>query len=127
MVEAQGCGTLHCHMLLWLTGNPSPQVLWNRMDENVAFKQNVFLWLEDIISSKAEGEGDHHLDPQPVLQGIEEEYFQWAFREFVQQLAIECNLHVHNDTCDKHLWNGEAHGDTGSGQGAKALVYYVTE
>lgn len=27
MVEAQGRGTLHCHMLIWLDGNPSPQEL----------------------------------------------------------------------------------------------------
>lgn len=27
MVEVQGRGTLHCHLLLWLRGNPSPQVL----------------------------------------------------------------------------------------------------
>ena len=27
MVEAQGRGTLHCHFLLWLRGNPNPQLL----------------------------------------------------------------------------------------------------
>ena len=27
MVEAQGRGTLHCHMLVWLEENPSPQQL----------------------------------------------------------------------------------------------------
>ena len=27
MVEAQGRGTLHCHMLVWLTGSLSPQLL----------------------------------------------------------------------------------------------------
>lgn len=27
MVEAQGCGTLHCHMLLWIRGNPNPELL----------------------------------------------------------------------------------------------------
>jgi hypothetical protein len=27
MVEAQGRGTLHCHMLLWIKGNPGPQEL----------------------------------------------------------------------------------------------------
>jgi hypothetical protein len=25
MVEAQGRGTIHCHMLIWLEGNPTPQ------------------------------------------------------------------------------------------------------
>jgi hypothetical protein len=27
MVEAQGRGTLHCHMLVWIAGNPSPRKL----------------------------------------------------------------------------------------------------
>ncbi|KAG1788114.1 uncharacterized protein HD556DRAFT_1434138 [Suillus plorans] len=35
MVEAQGRGTLHCHFLIWVKGNPSPQGLqW-------VFRQNV--------------------------------------------------------------------------------------
>lgn len=48
-VEAQGCGTLHCHLLLWLKGNPNPQLLQDQMREHSSFRGAVFTWLEDII------------------------------------------------------------------------------
>lgn len=49
-VEAQGRGTLHCHMLLWITGNPSPQELHDKMTTDEQFKGEMFSWLENIIS-----------------------------------------------------------------------------
>ncbi|EGO04377.1 hypothetical protein SERLA73DRAFT_44077, partial [Serpula lacrymans var. lacrymans S7.3] len=42
MMEAQGRGTLHCHMLLWLHGNPNPQVLRDQMCEDPAFEVQLF-------------------------------------------------------------------------------------
>ncbi|KAJ7315564.1 hypothetical protein DFH08DRAFT_617235, partial [Mycena albidolilacea] len=50
MVEAQGRGTLHCHMLVWLEGNPTPQELRDRMRLNPEVQDNMFRWLESIIS-----------------------------------------------------------------------------
>jgi hypothetical protein len=38
MVEAQGRGTLHCHMLLWIQGNPSPQELCDKITDEHGFK-----------------------------------------------------------------------------------------
>lgn len=48
-VEAQGHGTLHCHLLLWLEGNPNPQLLQDRITDHPPFRDVVFNWLEDII------------------------------------------------------------------------------
>ena len=49
MVEAQGQGTLHCHMLLWLGGSPNLQLLQDCFEQDELFQANVFQWLEDII------------------------------------------------------------------------------
>ncbi len=64
MVEAQGKGTLHCHMLIWLEGNPSPQKLRDQMSEDPDFKNRMFQWLEENISSHIPGETEVcHIDP----------------------------------------------------------------
>jgi hypothetical protein len=39
MVEAQGKGTLHCHMLIWLDGHLSPRALQMRMSRDESFKK----------------------------------------------------------------------------------------
>src|SRR5882762_3491309 len=49
MVEAQGRATIHCHMLIWLEGNLSPQELRDRISDDPAFKTDMFNWLESII------------------------------------------------------------------------------
>ena len=55
MVEAQGRGTLHCHMLVWLKGNPSPQQLRDQMIESTDFRTTMFKWLESIIFCELPG------------------------------------------------------------------------
>ena len=55
MVEVQGRDTLHCHLLLWLSGNYSPQQLHDRMCAEPSFKDQMFAWLEDIICCELPG------------------------------------------------------------------------
>jgi hypothetical protein len=55
MVEAQGRGTLHCHMLLWIQGNPSPQELRDKMTDEHGFKIRMFDWIESIIKCDLPG------------------------------------------------------------------------
>ncbi|KIK87389.1 hypothetical protein PAXRUDRAFT_152414, partial [Paxillus rubicundulus Ve08.2h10] len=49
-VEVQGRGTLHCHMLLWIASNPSPQALHNMLNGDPGYKQSSFEWMESVIS-----------------------------------------------------------------------------
>ncbi|KZV80501.1 hypothetical protein EXIGLDRAFT_630073, partial [Exidia glandulosa HHB12029] len=42
MVEAQGRGSLHIHMLVWISGNLPPQALRDRMQSDDAFKRQLF-------------------------------------------------------------------------------------
>ncbi|KAJ8090790.1 hypothetical protein PM082_024971 [Marasmius tenuissimus] len=44
-VEAQGRGTLHCHMLIWLEGVLSPDAMKERLSNDTDFKCRLFTYL----------------------------------------------------------------------------------
>lgn len=131
MVEAQGRGTLHCHMLIWLDGNPSPKELREKLRTDAEFKHALFSWLELNICSHLPGTLDEELvmdhaeleradlpspDPrtlsQPCIADFEsEDEFELAFQSFVKDLVLTCNWHEHTHTCWKHLKNDEPHDD----------------
>lgn len=126
-VEAQGRGTLHCHLLIWLDGNPNPQLLRNRMVDDPMFRSDVFSWLEDIIKCELPGteapvenaslpveedQQDSRIERAPQVSELDDASFALEFRTFVRCLAIKCNWHVHNDTCYKHLRKGEPRTDS---------------
>jgi hypothetical protein len=132
MVEAQGRGTLHCHMLVWLQGNLSPQALWDKINVDHPFTVSVISWLESVIHCHLPGmteplqecqdnplkppEKRHEfLDPRvaepPLLRDSSGDEFDKAFQAFVTELAVACNWHVHTHTCWKHLKPGEARDD----------------
>jgi len=128
MVEAQGRGTLHSHMLLWLKGNPNPQLLQDRMQNDSAYKNQVIAWLEAHIKCELPGQQtiqesvmkpqldrskiDPRIQMSPQMKQMETEEFQIEFHCFVSRLAIVCNWHQHTDTCWKHLKSGEPWDDT---------------
>ncbi|KAJ7088871.1 hypothetical protein B0H15DRAFT_780469, partial [Mycena belliarum] len=131
MVEAQGRGTLHCHMLVWIEGNPSPQVLRERMRDSPEFRDNMFRWLESIISCQLPsdtdivvetngpleapdlppGRADPRLHRDPKVKDLTDDEFQKAFLETVEDLVVLSNWHSHRETCWKHLKNGEPRND----------------
>lgn len=131
MVEAQGRGTLHCHMLIWLEGNPSPKELREKLRTDAEFKRDLFSWLELNICSHIPGTLEEYLaedhteleradlpspDPrtlsQPCIADFEsEDKFELAFQSFVKDLVLTCNWHEHTHTCWKHLKNDEPHDD----------------
>jgi hypothetical protein len=132
MVEAQGRGTLHCHFLVLITGNPSPQELRERLSTDYGFTDKMFSWLESIISCELPGdtgpfpetfeyqakkpvcpadESDSWLEIPPQADEMDKDLFKHEFSDFLYHLVIECNWHVHNDTCFKHVKNGEKRDD----------------
>jgi hypothetical protein len=130
-VEAQGRGTLHCHMLIWLAGNPTPQALRDRMRTEPGFQTKMFAWLESIISCQLPsdtevvietdgplkappldpGKDDPRLHKKPTAATMTEEEFEANFRLTVEDLVIQSNWHEHRSTCWKHLKNGEPRTD----------------
>ncbi|KAJ7119794.1 hypothetical protein C8R44DRAFT_539000, partial [Mycena epipterygia] len=132
MVEAQGRGTLHCHMLVWLAGNPSPQDLRDRMKANPEFKASMFSWIESVISCQLPSMTEPQLEtcpedakqpknppgwknPQltrePLLDHMPDDEFEARFRDTVTELAKLCNWHDHTHTCWKHVKPGHVKDD----------------
>ncbi|KAJ7369210.1 hypothetical protein DFH08DRAFT_678035, partial [Mycena albidolilacea] len=131
MVEAQGRGTQHCHMLVWIEGNLPPQALCDRMKECPLFQDKMFSWLESIISCEFPStkelviETDGEMKPPKMPDGwddprvhkkldvtdIEEDEFAAAMLATVEELAIKSNWHVHRETCWKYLKPGEPRND----------------
>jgi hypothetical protein len=52
-VEAQGCGMLHCHMLVWVEGGLNPDEIKRHLagDEGELFGHHLLEFLEDTITS----------------------------------------------------------------------------
>ncbi|KAI6002587.1 hypothetical protein F5J12DRAFT_722853, partial [Pisolithus orientalis] len=123
MVEAQGCGTLHCHLLVWVEGNPDPNQLRSRIHDDGTFKSSIISWLEDTIKCKFPGmmniedppfdehDIDPHLENVPQVIALDDETFATEFWKFVKWLAIKCNWPQHTATCYKHLKPGEVGGN----------------
>lgn len=64
-VEAQGRGTLHCHMLVWLQDGLNPDEIKHRVTQelDIDFKQRLLAYPDDTISTSVP-------DDPPPLHGI---------------------------------------------------------
>ncbi|EIW80029.1 hypothetical protein CONPUDRAFT_30639, partial [Coniophora puteana RWD-64-598 SS2] len=128
MVEAQGRGTLHIHVLLWIEGNPNPQRLRDMMAADPVFSEQMMRWLEHIIKSDLPGSEhivskdqlpearrpgreigaeDPRLAVQPAIDSMDRDTFWKMFSSFVYDMAEFNNWHEHTDTCFKNLQPGE--------------------
>ncbi|KZP32476.1 hypothetical protein FIBSPDRAFT_907211 [Athelia psychrophila] len=160
MVEAQGRGTLHCHMLIWLE---------ELMEQVPGYKQMI----KCELPRGALPRPSRAADTPNLIGEMSDEPFATRFRAFVEDLAVECNWHKHTETCWKHLARGDPRDDAhcrmrvngitrsltgsvllrrlhprinnyndvvifllrcnmdikfiGSGEAAKALIFYVTD
>lgn len=201
-VEAQARGTLHCHMLIWIEGHPSPQTMRDMMVNIPGYQEDMFHWLESLIKCELLGtkdpvleqegiplarprysEADGYVHPgtraAPQLADMSPAVFQVQYTSFVNELVEQYNWHEHTDTCWKYLKRREPRTDAncrmwmdgavrtvttiddetgsillrrlhprianyndlvvfcmkcnmdikhiGSGEGAKALIYYITD
>ncbi|KZT56592.1 hypothetical protein CALCODRAFT_435510, partial [Calocera cornea HHB12733] len=131
MVEAQGRGTLHCHMLVWLDGHVGPQAMRDRMEHDSEWKERIFKWLERHIhcelpgTSSVVGEPAGPLPkpkhvasdvnpctlPGPSISDMDADAFWPAFHAHVKELVEECNWHEHRLTCFSRLKKGALKGD----------------
>ena len=62
-VEAQGRGTLHCHMMIWVEGGMNPDDIKKKIfDEgNDDFKHRLFSFLDDTIHTKIPDDPDPNI------------------------------------------------------------------
>ena len=133
-VEAQGRGTLHCHMLVWLYGHPNPQKMRNLMAASTDYETDLFAWLESLIKCELLGttvtvteppgtelprprfsETTTYLHPStqlgPRIDEVDETAFPLHFASSVNDLVQQCNWHNHTETCWKYLKRGEKRTD----------------
>jgi hypothetical protein len=123
MVEAQGRGTLHCHMLIWLVGHLSLEALQSKMETDPLFKNRLFQWLESIICCQlldmmdvvVETNGPLPPPPRQVphpttlnAPSLDSEDFPNDYIIYVNSLVIAFNWHEHTHTCWKYLKPGDA-------------------
>jgi len=135
MVEAQGKGTLHCHMLIWLEGHSSPQDTKIAMLSDEVYREKMFRWLEAAIACEfptpdKSGTGlasqsmhlerkvskDGELHPGtlwgPSISSLGDTDVFWnQYYEDVIRLLHHYNWHIHQATCWKYLSRGQARTD----------------
>lgn len=117
-VEAQGRGSLHCHMLVWLHGGMNPDNIRERVfvKKNTEFKECLLAYLDDSISNSVPSDpGDHIVVPSTdhhpcAVRGIDvNESATTIGADRVQKdmhhLVTACQVHKHTYTCYKY-WKG---------------------
>ncbi|RXW17503.1 hypothetical protein EST38_g8344 [Candolleomyces aberdarensis] len=117
-VEAQGRGTLHCHMLVWVEGSISPNQLKAKLMEvnNDHFRDTYTRYMEDCISTSLpplseEGvkvpSDDHH--PCSVrgvdLNNPSVDDLSAQRAKDLYNIVKHCQAHAHRATCYKY-WRG---------------------
>jgi hypothetical protein len=117
-VDAQGRGSLHCHMVVWVEGGLNPNEIKAKALEcggNLGFQKRLMEFLEDTISTAIPP------DPRPDLKvpldkfhpcstrgpagGIPPEDLEYAREKDLHNLVEKCQFHVHTRTCYKY-WKG---------------------
>ena len=116
IVEAQGRGSLHCHMLVWLEGGLCPTEIRERIlaDPDGLFEKTLISYIEEnIYTAVPEDPGDvpdvpssrhHPCSVRPVLPRDSEspEIYDLRQRKDLFNLTTQCQIHRHNAGCYKN-------------------------
>lgn len=146
-VEAQGKGTLHCHMLLWLEGHLSPQSLKDKMSHDKDYSSRVLSWLDSIICrqfpnsegidsqkrkypcrvlSKEFGNPHPGVIPLPSIDGKLSSIFWKEYDHVLESLIFQYEWHEHQATCWKYLERGEDRNDANCRMGMNGETHEVS-
>lgn len=118
-VEAQGQGSLHCHMLVWIEGTLNTNEIWEKVIGDASWGKRLLDYLDDTITNVIP------LNPIPdtstswddkdpcTTHGVdldqEDTQDHLALRmKDVNQLAECMQWHRHSHMCYKHYKPGEA-------------------
>ncbi|KAH7931395.1 hypothetical protein BV22DRAFT_977647, partial [Leucogyrophana mollusca] len=118
-VEAQGRGTLHCHMLVWVEGGLDPNEIKQRIVDNgdQEFRDRLLAYLDDSISNCIPNDPNpgqsedvpasrfHPCSVRGVDKMLSGEAMRRAREKDLHHLASCCQSHVHTGTCYKY-WKG---------------------
>ncbi|TFK60575.1 hypothetical protein BDN72DRAFT_747657, partial [Pluteus cervinus] len=117
-VEAQGRGTLHCHMLVWLEDSLNPTEIQQLIQEgsDPAFGERLISFLDDAITNHLP-EDLREKDGESFEYPLLEEDNVEGKKDFCD-LISQCQLHYHSPTCYKyHKGSGPKECRFGLGEG----------
>lgn len=114
-VEAQGRGTLHCHMLVWVKDALNCEEIREKVQNgDLDFQRRLIDFLDDTISNEIPlAPSTHSNVPSSThnpcsVRGLNSECFpdlQSARQEDLHNLVKNCQTHKHTATCFKY-WKG---------------------
>lgn len=108
-VEAQGRGSLHCHMLIWLEGALNPQEIRERVNDT-GFRDRLCAYIDDTIFTSvphpsqptAENEPHPCSTRGPLMQELQSLSDDPRSQDDLHRLVYSCQRHVHTATCYKY-------------------------
>ncbi|KAH7931041.1 hypothetical protein BV22DRAFT_1101407 [Leucogyrophana mollusca] len=116
-VEAQGRGTLHCHMMVWLEGGLDPNEIKERVVNkgDVEFRDRLLAFLDDSITNSVIADPDpdltvpasshHPCSVRGVHNSVSEHGIEKERQKDMHHLSRCCQYHSHSATCYKY-WKG---------------------
>ncbi|THU76714.1 hypothetical protein K435DRAFT_591017, partial [Dendrothele bispora CBS 962.96] len=117
-VEAQGRGSLHCHLLVWVEGGLNPNDLKDRVLKDEEFKSRLIDFLEDTISTcvpddvpdapSVQSSTFHPCSVRGAPVDLVGDQLQAASQKDFHNLVNSCQVHAHTKTCYKYCRDGEA-------------------
>ncbi|KAF8123674.1 hypothetical protein EV363DRAFT_1142435, partial [Boletus edulis] len=120
-VEAQGRGSLHCHMLVWLDGSLNCDEIKDKIINggDIEFRDRLLAFLDDTLSSSVPEDPLPSVDiPSsmhhpcsvrgPSFDGDTPAVILQKRKKDVHYLATACQVHKHTATCFKY-WKGPPH------------------
>ncbi|KAJ7340885.1 hypothetical protein DFH08DRAFT_915682 [Mycena albidolilacea] len=134
-VEAQGRGTLHCHMVVWLEGGLNPDEIKKQAlscdASDIEFYKHLLAFLNDTISNKIPPEPQPHLEvpsnkydpcsvrgipfvdiscPEKTEDHVSQPDIQLTSiiperQQDIHNVVSQCQSHEHSKTCFRY-WRG---------------------
>lgn len=104
-VEAQGRGTLHCHMMIWVEGGLNPDEIKKKVieDNDTDFEQRFVSFIDDTIDT------DLIADPDPDIPSYHPCTVRGPLSDDIASiqkdkhlLVLRCQYHTHSKTCYKY-------------------------
>ncbi|THU94167.1 hypothetical protein K435DRAFT_668842, partial [Dendrothele bispora CBS 962.96] len=113
-VEAQGRGSLHCHMLVWIEGGLNPNEIRERItsEGQGEFTERLLKYLDDIIVTDLPAVEPGAKLPHPCLlrhvrrrENESDASFCGRRERDLRRLVEKTQVHTHSFTCYKY-WKG---------------------
>jgi len=117
--EAQGRGSLHCHMVVWVHGGMTSDQIRARATAEVAWRDRLVEFLDDTVCNVVPADPDPSMTVQSsehhpcAVRGIDmnadpsaEETLKASLKD-LRNVVMESQRHSHTGTCYKYSSSGE--------------------